>query len=212
LTLPWTLDVATRAHSLAGVHPEAAEAFQALITEAENLGFARPYLSSVFRTCGEQSGTAGSSAGGGCHSWHVFGRAVDVDLGSEATIDDYAALAETWELAGGTWGGRWTEQYPPHGDYMHFQWTPGLPDAVPASWCPSDLAAADCDEHVRARWGQAQPAKAFRSGSRALVIGGMVAAALGGASLGSVVYRRSKVPALLLGGGLLSIAIGAVRR
>jgi hypothetical protein len=197
LTFPWTLDVATRAHSLAGVHPEAAEAFQALIAEAENLGFARPYLSSVFRTCGEQSGTAGSSAGGGCHSWHVFGRAVDVDLGSEATIDDYAALAETWELAGGTWGGRWIEQYPPLGDYMHFQWTPGLPDAVPASWCPPDLAAADCDKHVRARW--PDPNAATKAATRANYA--IAATAIG--LVGALGVAMPKQPAARIFGGAL---------
>jgi hypothetical protein len=220
LTLPWALDAATRQHTLAGVHPDALEPFRALLAEAETMGF-RPYLSSVHRTCAEQSATAGSSAGGGCSSWHAFGRAVDVDLGGDATLADYEALAETWELGGGVWGGRWKEQYPPDGDFKHYQWTPGLPDAVPDSWCPPELRTSawtkaitpsHCDAHVRKRWPTTERPKAFRPGSRALVIGGMVAAVTGGVTIGSVIYRRSKVPAFLLGAGLLSMAIGAVRR
>jgi hypothetical protein len=67
----------------------------------------------------------------GCRSWHVSGRAVDLDVLDPSSgrpvssCDPYRRLGEIWEAWGGGWGGRWGG-FGPCGDQGHFQWTEGL--------------------------------------------------------------------------------------
>jgi hypothetical protein len=67
----------------------------------------------------------------GCQSWHVSGRAVDLDLRAAGTNQDagicanYAVLGEIWEQLGGRWGGRFGG-FGACGDAGHFEYHPGL--------------------------------------------------------------------------------------
>jgi len=67
----------------------------------------------------------------GCNSWHVCGRAVDLDVldpntGRPTTeCTPYTRLGLLWEQMGGVWGGRW-QQFGPCGDAGHFEWHPNL--------------------------------------------------------------------------------------
>ena len=79
-----------------------------------------------FRTCQRQNEILAGGAGtattvGGCHSWHVWGRAVDLRIPGDR-LADYRALGEWWEAQGGVWGGRWTTPQDPG----HFEWHPDL--------------------------------------------------------------------------------------
>jgi hypothetical protein len=87
------------------------------------------------RTCAEQNAIfeRGRTEGGqivtyasGCTSWHVLGRAVDVD-----PIDDsgrfqpestYKTAGDLWQSLGGKWGG----YFPGFPDIGHFEWHPGV--------------------------------------------------------------------------------------
>jgi hypothetical protein len=156
-----------RLKTLAFIVADARPAFDALITEAKARGFL-PSIVSAVRNCAEQGSLAQTKAK---RSWHVFGRAVDIELHKGAPKDDpakfYRELGEWWEQQGGTWGGRWTDLYPnglpgiaggAPGDLVHFQWTPApLTTGVPAELWPKD---ATCDEVT------AKAAAYFASGGR----------------------------------------------
>jgi len=130
--------------------PDARQAFEALMSEATARGYL-PSIVSAVRNCTEQGQLALTKAK---RSWHVFGRAVDIELHKGAPKDDpgkfYRELGEWWEQQGGTWGGRWTELYPvapgvpgAAGDVLHFQWTPApLTTGVPKSLWPE---GASCE-------------------------------------------------------------------
>ena len=128
-------------HSLDGIVPAARPYFDALLAQAEAWGM-QPVIGDALRTCDDQA--AASSSVVKARSWHVLGRAVDLQLSGP---DAYRRLGEWWESIGGTWGGRWTTSYPPHGDYQHFQWSDGR-DGIPESIWPSDEAC----ESARARY------------------------------------------------------------
>ncbi len=83
---------------------------------------------STRRSCEEQNGLyeQGRSEAGdvvtkapGCKSWHVAGRAFDIQIAPGATCDAYLEMGQEWERMGGVWGGRW-------GDCVHFEWHPGI--------------------------------------------------------------------------------------
>lgn len=149
--------------------PDARQAFEALLAQATARGFL-PSIVSAVRNCSEQGQLALTKAK---RSWHVFGRAVDIELHLGAPKDDpakfYRELGEWWEQQGGTWGGRWTELYPQApgvpgaaGDVLHFQWTPPpLTTAVPAELWPKgatcDVVQANADQYL-ASGGGALPA------------------------------------------------------
>lgn len=139
--------------SLDGLVPDAQEPFKALIEQAKTLGM-RPWVISVRRPCVKHK--PGSKVAG-CRSWHVLGRAVDIQLQSKAgKIDDrepYDTLGRYWKAIGGIWGGDFTRSYPNGipgyekagpGDVVHFQWTHGLV-GVPASICDD----SDCEGSVK---------------------------------------------------------------
>lgn len=133
-----------RLKTLRFVVAEARPPFEALLAEADRRGYL-PAIVSAVRTCAEQGNLGQTKAK---RSWHVFGRAVDIELRKGPPKDDpakfYRELGEWWEQQGGTWGGRWTSIYPDGlpgiaggapGDLVHFQWTPpplttGVPDAL----------------------------------------------------------------------------------
>lgn len=108
-------------HTLDGIVPAARPYFDALLARAESWGM-QPVIGDALRTCADQAATSQID-----RSWHVFGRAVDLQLRG---ADAYRRLGEWWESVGGTWGGRWTVTYPPDGDFQHFQWSDGL-DGIP---------------------------------------------------------------------------------
>lgn len=60
-------------------------------------------------------------------SWHVCGRAIDLNLGTTAKLSDYAALGKQWVSMGGKWGGDF-------GDPGHFEYHPGM---VIENACPN---------------------------------------------------------------------------
>lgn len=142
-----------RLKTLRFVVAEARPHFDALLAEATARGYL-PAISSSVRNCNEQGHLANTKAK---RSWHVFGRAVDIELRKGAPLSDpakfYRELGEWWEARGGTWGGRWTNIYPQGlpgiaggapGDLVHFQWTPApLTTGVPQALWPT---GATCDE------------------------------------------------------------------
>ena len=128
-------------HSLDGIVPAARPYFDALLERAEQWGML-PVIGDALRTCADQ--VAASSSAVKARSWHVLGRAVDLQLVGDGA---YQRLGEYWESLGGTWGGRWTTLYPPNGDFQHFQWSDRR-DGIPEELWP---AGEDC-ETARARY------------------------------------------------------------
>lgn len=140
--------------------PDARAAFESLMAEAAARGYL-PSIVSAVRNCAEQGSLALTKAK---RSWHVFGRAVDIELHLGAPKDDpakfYRELGEWWEQQGGTWGGRWTDLYPQApgvpgaaGDVLHFQWTPaplttGVPDALWPKGATCDVVQALADLYL----------------------------------------------------------------
>ncbi|MGH7605583.1 MAG: hypothetical protein ACRENK_16510 [Gemmatimonadaceae bacterium] len=146
--------------------------FDALLVQAENWGM-HPVIGDALRTCADQA-----VAGTVPRSWHVLGRALDLQLQG---VDPYRRLGEWWEAHGGTWGGRWTDSYGPTGDFEHFQWSDGQ-DGIPDSIWPQ---GEDCDS-ARARYlasdaAQTPPADALTSsrGSRRVLAYAVVGGVLG---------------------------------
>lgn len=79
----------------------------------------------------------------GCKSWHVTGRAVDLDPFDPQTgqtlpgySDHYRVLGAIWKKLGGQWGGDFSGLYDPG----HFEWHPGI--AI-EDICPADMRCAD---------------------------------------------------------------------
>ena len=99
------------------------------------------------RTCGEQNQLYAQGRGGGgdivtyasgCTSWHVLGRALDVDVinraGSMQPESAYRVAGQIWHTLGGVWGGT----FPGFPDIGHFEYHPGLKieDVCPsATYC-----------------------------------------------------------------------------
>jgi len=94
----------------------------------------------------------------GCQSWHVSGRAVDLNLRIAGTQQDagscqnYAQLGQLWEALGGRWGGRFGG-FGECGDAGHFEYHPGL---EVSDVCPNpdlcDQVAAEVDTLTVAPW------------------------------------------------------------
>lgn len=139
-------------HSIEDIVPEARPAFETLLKTAHSLGLS-PSVGKhgAGRTCATQQMLKGMGPGvtgaGMCRSFHVIGRALDIDL-YPSTCANYTKLGEFWESMGGTWGGRWT-QFGACGDARHFQWSGGH-GSVPESICPSDVSLKECEELRRA--------------------------------------------------------------
>lgn len=156
-----TPEATRRLKTLDAIVPSARPAFEALLEHAKQRGF-QPYIVSAVRTCREEAGLTATKVR---RSWHVLGRAVDVELharGDLASIADaYVELGAWWESQGGIWGGRWVTLYPvPHppgwcgapelpGDTCHFQWT-GTDEHVPVSVWPREVTACDDVDRLQA--------------------------------------------------------------
>lgn len=106
----------------------------------------------------------------GCQSWHVSGRAVDLDLrhaGTEqsaGTCENYTRLGQLWEALGGRWGGRFGG-FGGCGDAGHFEYHPGL---EVSDVCPDpascDAVAASVDRMTVAPWHKRVPWLQMASG------------------------------------------------
>lgn len=117
---------------LVGLTSDTRKAVERLLSDAKRLGM-RPRVRSGKRSCAEQHALYAIGRmvnvdspvvtyADGCRSWHVLGRAVDLDL--DGGYDAYLKLGELWESRGGVWGGRF-EGFGPGGDAGHFQWQGG---------------------------------------------------------------------------------------
>lgn len=166
---------------LSDIVPEARPAFEALLQQATDLGMS-PVIRGAGRTCAMQNALAaqGTRVTGAslCRSMHVLGRALDLNL-HPGTCATYTKLGQIWESMGGTWGGRWTEQFGPCGDAGHFHWYPkpggGSYGTPPPEVCPSTLQnVAECEE-IRAQYLAAEFARGMPQTSRlGSVIGGLL--------------------------------------
>src|SRR5258707_4182980 len=153
-----------RLKTLAFLVPDARAAFAKLLDEANRRGL-HPTIVSAVRTCCEEKNLA-SAKGKGTRSWHIFGRAVDIELHLGAPADDpakfYRELGEWWEQMHGTWGGRWTSSWPvapgvpgAAGDVMHYQFTPPpLSDVPPQELWPTGADCATIDANQTAYLGR----------------------------------------------------------
>jgi hypothetical protein len=172
-----------RKHSLAGIVPSALPAFSELLEQAESWGF-EPRIVEALRTCDEQRWSKNSKVYE--RSWHVLGRAVDLELQG---VDAYRRLGEYWEEMGGTWGGRWTTLYPPRGDFQHFQWSGGR-DGIPETIWRSGERCEDARERYLTAEAQAGLPMAIVGPRR---------------GLGAALARSSFVPGALTIGGLVAL-------
>ena len=138
---PLSLPASQRRWSLAGLHPEAAPHFRALVAEATARGWS-PRMADATRTPEEQAYEVRSKSSKVECSWHLGGRAVDLELhGAGLTYHpDYAALGEWWANQGGVWGGTFA-RYGLHGDFRHFEYHPGIRSPKDAGLCVSTPGA-----------------------------------------------------------------------
>lgn len=129
----------------AGLTSDTLDALQDLKSFADRSGIAFS-VRSALRTCDEQQAIfeQGRVMPGpivtkaeGCESWHVLGRAVDINI-PNGTTADYQKLGLFWEELGGHWGGNFGG-FP---DIGHFEWHPGL---VIEEVCP---VPSDCEASV----------------------------------------------------------------
>lgn len=134
-------------HSIDDIVPDARRAFEDLLLAAEQMGL-KPSVgkNGAGRTCATQqmlkAQGPGTTGAGMCKSFHVVGRALDIDI-SPSTCASYTKLGQLWESWGGTWGGRWT-QFGACGDARHFQWSGGA-QVVPENLCPGDVSLEECE-------------------------------------------------------------------
>ena len=97
-------------HSIDDIVPDARRAFEDLLLAAEQMGL-KPSVgkNGAGRTCATQqmlkAQGPGTTGAGMCKSFHVIGRALDIDI-SPCTCAHYAKLGHLWEDGGGAWGGR----------------------------------------------------------------------------------------------------------
>jgi len=98
----------------------------------------------------------------------MLGRAIDLELPG-GTPEEYTSLGEWWEAQGGTWGGRWTEQYPVapcgpvgmRGDPCHFQFTPGL--RMDDVWPSGEACETVTARYLAEQGGAWNPAEGWRA-------------------------------------------------
>lgn len=119
---------------LEGIHPELSKRIRALYEQAESEGI-QIRLISGYRPYRVKRKV---KTGGSLASWHAFGAAVDVNLhGRKGMSDALKHLDEDlkyWQRIGAiakslglTWGYPWGKK-----EIFHFEWHPGLPDAIRA--------------------------------------------------------------------------------
>lgn len=122
--------MATSEERLKTLTPDTQIALSQLLSFAEMFGY-QPQVRSALRTCAQQNAIYAQgrtkpgpivSGARGCMSWHVLGRAADLNLGEGTTREDYEFLGEEWERMGGVWGGRFSNIDDPG----HYEWHPGV--------------------------------------------------------------------------------------
>jgi hypothetical protein len=169
--------------TLDDIIPEVRPQFEELFERARGMGLeAWIGPAGAGRTCGQQNSLSPQATGAsGCQSWHVLGRAVDLQL-KPWSYAAYLELGEWWEAQGGFWGGRWL-QFGPMGDSAHFHWPEeGHPPGSP-SGCPAGGQSA-CEAYRDAYLAQASEYSA--TPSPWLAVGAGLAVAAG------VVWWRSR--------------------
>ena len=129
--------------ALARVTADCVPPFERLLKAATELGM-QPKIRSSLRTCKEQDEQVrlGFSHAPGCNSWHVLGRALDLDM-SPNVCTTYQKLGELWESWGGVWGGRFGG-FGACGDSGHYEWHPGIKRS---ELCPNPSA---CESAMQA--------------------------------------------------------------
>ena len=165
--------------------PDTAEAVQRLLDHAASLGMTTR-IRSAYRTCAEQAeqyalgrtvpGTEITTHARGCQSWHVSGRAVDIDITSGPK--DYAALGDFWKSLGGKWGG----DFPGFPDTGHYEWHPGM---TIEQACPDPSACVDLPPGSGALGGGVATSPLRKLAKGALVASLVVGAIAGGLAIGS---------------------------
>ena len=106
-----------------GLSPWMSDKLSALLAYGRKHGIDARVVSTR-RSCAEQDAIYASGAGvvtqaHGCISWHVWGRAADLEI--DGPTSDYAVLGDRWKQMGGVWGGDFSFK-----DYGHFEWHPGV--------------------------------------------------------------------------------------
>lgn len=156
-----------------GLTPWMAQKVAALLRYGQSIGIDAE-VRSARRSCAEQNAIYDGGAGtattvSGCHSWHVWGRAVDLRIPGDR-LADYLALGEEWERWGGVWGGRWATPQDPG----HFEWHPDVPDIHDV--CPRGAGDEACP-NPNASWPDDRPLFA-RPGVQLFVGAGLVASGI----------------------------------
>lgn len=145
-----------RRSTLEAIHPDARPYFDELLAEAKRRGY-EVTIASAVRDCDEQAKLVADNSTPARCSWHLNGRAVDLHLNGKEWNPAYPDLGAWWKERGGTWGGDFgaNPAWGPHGDFIHFQWTPpgsekelcigdGCEDAWKAHWSAiTDASAKD---------------------------------------------------------------------
>ncbi len=118
------------------------EAFRALVAQAKTLGL-EPRVADAVRSPREQREERASRSSNVDCSWHLGGRALDIEIkGKGVEWDpDYEALGDYWEQShkGAKWGGHF-EGYGPHGDFRHFEFAPGMGYPKDHGLCDTDYS------------------------------------------------------------------------
>lgn len=145
---PYTLPERKRRWTLDGLHEDAAEHFRALVAQAKALGL-EPRIADATRSPREQREERWSRSSKVDCSWHLGGRALDIEIkGKGVQWDpDYEALGDYWEQThkGGKWGGHFSG-YGEHGDFRHFEFAPDMGYPKQHGLCDTDY------QGVRAYW------------------------------------------------------------
>lgn len=119
------------ARHLARLHPEVRRMARALFEQAAAEGIELKFISG-YRAFDRHS----KKARAGRASWHAFGMAFDVNLAHRVDMRDalahYDREAAQWERVGAiaerlglTWGVQWGRH-----EVFHFEWHPGMPEAI----------------------------------------------------------------------------------
>jgi hypothetical protein len=100
--------------SLDALTPDTRDAVRRLLAKADAEGITYN-ITSTLRSCAEQDQALaqGETLAGGCMSWHVFGRAVDIHSSNQQR------LGQIGMAMGFVWGGAPDTRYP---DPPHFSW------------------------------------------------------------------------------------------
>lgn len=129
-----------------GLTPWMQQKVEALLAYAQSVGIDAKLGpgKSAFRTCEDQNAILAGGEGtattvGGCHSWHVWGRAVDLRIPGDRR-SDYATLGAEWKRWGGIWGGDWVTPNDPG----HYEWHPDVPDIH--DLCPRGAGLEYCPD------------------------------------------------------------------